>query len=301
MRLFVVNVLVFIACILIGVFIVFSKADGYTDAFYKRFTTPKQSNLIIGISHAAQGIQPKVLKSELDRNFFNYAFSSAHSPYGPTYLKSIKRKLDKTHKNGIFILTVDPYSISSWTKDPNDSSSFRELNLCLANTPYVNIEPNFFYLLRNYNDKHLNLILKKDSIQFLHDDGWLEISINMDSVNVNKRIASKIKTYKEDYLPKTNFSNTRLNYLENTVSFLKQHGQVFIVRLPVHPLMREIENTYMPDFEEKIQKIITQSDGYLNFENEDADYIYTDGNHLYKTSGEIVTQKIAEWIKKVEQ
>ncbi|MCY0969567.1 hypothetical protein ACM642_10780 [Chryseobacterium sp. CY353] len=33
-------------------------AGGNTDSFYKRFTSPQQSNLILGNSRAAQGIRP---------------------------------------------------------------------------------------------------------------------------------------------------------------------------------------------------------------------------------------------------
>ena len=32
-----------------------------------------------------------------------------------------------------------------------------------------------------------------------------------------------------------------------------------------------------------------------------SEYIYTDGNHLYKESGKIVTEKIAHWIKNIEE
>ena len=65
--------------------------------------------------------------------------------------------------------------------------------------------------------------------------------------------------------------------------------------------MRDIEHNYMPDFEEKIQRVINQSSGYLSFLDEDADYLYTDGNHLYKTSGAIVSKKIAVWIAGIDR
>ena len=101
--------------------------------FYVRFTSPTQHNLIIGTSRAAQGIQPTVLNEIIpNKSFFNYAFTAAQSPFGPVYLKSIQKKIDTTTKNGIFIVTVDPWSISSKSKDPNDSSKFRENNLALA-------------------------------------------------------------------------------------------------------------------------------------------------------------------------
>lgn len=65
--------------------IVLGQADGYTDPFYIRFTTPKQNNLILGTSRAAQGLQPDVFKDILETDVYNYAFTVTHSPYGPTY------------------------------------------------------------------------------------------------------------------------------------------------------------------------------------------------------------------------
>ena len=88
--------LALILSVLIGcIFLVLNKADGGTDPFYIRFTTPKQQNLILGTSRAAQGLQPHVFDSICNVNFYNYSFTIAHSPYGPTYLNSIKKKLNK--------------------------------------------------------------------------------------------------------------------------------------------------------------------------------------------------------------
>jgi hypothetical protein len=276
--------------------IVVSKADGLTDPFYKRFTTPKQDNLIIGTSGAAQGIQPKILDNILNREFFNYAFSAAHSPYGPTYLNSIKKKINPKITDGIFIVTVDPWGISSWAKNPNDSLSFRELELCLANTSIVDINPNPIYLLNNYKEKYFNIFTKNDSISYLHDDGWLEITVNMKTSKVEDRMIIKEKTYKEDYLPKTKFSEIRLNYLKKTILYLQDYGEVYLVRLPIHPRMRAIENEYMPDFEKKINEVIKYSSGYLSLDDKDEYYQYVDGNHLYKKSGVMVTERIGDWI-----
>jgi hypothetical protein len=287
----------FICSLISLVFVsILSRADGYTDPFYVRFTSPKQESLILGSSRAAQGLQPSVFKDYLKRDVFNYSFTISHSPYGAVYLNSIKKKLNKNTTNGIFIITVDPWSISSKTKDPNDSINFGENKLCLANTYLVNMNPNFEYLIRNFAGKYYTLIQKKRGSLFLNNDGWLEVNIGMDSSSVAKRIDAKVYDYKTNNLPFYNFSSLRLEYLYKTIQLLQQHGDVYLVRLPVHPKIFEIEQELMPDFDRKISEVVTITDGYIDMTKENESYQYIDGNHLYKESGKLVSAKIGKWI-----
>lgn len=298
MKRFLNKSIIFITPIILTFIVYLGQANGYTDPFYIRFTTPKQDNLILGTSRAAQGLQPNVFKEILKKDIYNYAFTVGHSPYGPTYLNSIKKKLSKTGKNNIFIVTVDPWSISSRSINPNDSLNFREVKLCLGNTSIVNMKPNYLYILRNLNGDFDKILNNKKSGMFLHQNGWLEVSINMDSTSVNQRLNQKIEYYTEQNLPKYNFSSLRFEYLKKTITFLNQYGQVFIVRLPMHEKMFEIEEVLMPDFDEKIQSIIPLTTDYLDMTTQNSNYEFTDGNHLYKTSGKLVSKEIAKWIKK---
>lgn len=61
--------------------------------------------------------------------------------------------------------------------------------------------------------------------------------------------------------------------------------------------MMEIEDELMPDFDLKIKKAIELSDGYLDMTSKNEKFAYTDGNHLYKTSGEEVSGIVARWVK----
>lgn len=276
---------------------ILSMAGGYTDAFYVRFTTPRQDNLILGTSRAAQGIQPKALNGILNRNFFNYAFTVDYSPYGPVYYESIKKKLNKEVSDGVFIVTIDPWSISSLTEDPNDSTNFREADLMLANTSNVNVKPNFSYLINNLQGEYYAILLTPlASKNYLHSDGWLEISVSMDSVLVDKRRNVKLKAYNE-FLRQYKFSSFRLEYLEKTIKYLNEYGSVYLVRLPIHSEILEIENKLMPDFERKIENVVSLAQGYFDMTDMNAEFSYTDGNHLYKESGVIVSEKIADWIR----
>ena len=105
--------------------------------------------------------------------------------------------------------------------------------------------------------------------------------------------------YKTENLPQYQFSSLRLEYLQKTIEFLNQHGNVYLVRLPLHPDMMVIDNLLMPDFNEKIEQLAPLSKGYFDMTVYNDEFSYTDGNHLYKSSGKIVTDKIAQWIKEI--
>lgn len=272
-------------------------ADGYTDPFYVRFTTPAQKNLIIGTSRAAQGLQPTKFEKVLGIKIYNYSFTVLHSPFGKVYFESILKKHNKK-TGGIFIVTVDPWSISSWSNNPNDLSNFRENNQSLANTSLVNLNPNFEYLFESFTGNYKDIITPPSKNLFLHKNGWLEVNgISMDSASVKKRILDKIKFYRTKNLPNTKFSKVRLNYLLKTVNYFKKYGKVYLVRLPINSSMMEIENELMPNFNFVIKNVIDQSDGYLDLTIQNDKYLYTDGNHLYKSSGSEVSSLIANWIK----
>jgi hypothetical protein len=298
MKKFIIKTTVF-SIIVVTVFVfILAKADGYTDPFYIRFTTPKQKNLILGTSRSAQGLQPKIFDRILTKDFFNYSFTISHSPFGSVYLNSIKKKLNSQIKEGIFIITVDPWSISQKGDNPNDSKKFEENNLALANVNLVNLKPNFEYLIKQLKGKYYTVLTNRImSKMFLHNDGWLEVNISMDSASITKRLDNKIKIYRKNNLPNRKLSYVRLSYLKQTVEYLKLHGNVYIVRLPVSPEMFAIEQEFMPDFNEIINPICLVTDGYLDMTNENHLYQFIDGNHLWKESGKMVSEKIAKWIK----
>ena len=174
------------------IMIILISVDGYDDPYYLRFTTSKKSSMILGDSRSAQGIRPDILNDILNRNdIYNYSFTNTHSPFGEIYVQSIKKKLDHSTTNGVFILNVTPYSISNKIKTNNsNTNNLRELNSFLKDTP-VNKSPNFFYLLKYFSQKYYKILFRNESI-FLHDDGWLEITIPLDSVSVFQRTNRKI-------------------------------------------------------------------------------------------------------------
>jgi hypothetical protein len=297
MRLFLLKIILFPALVISSFLLILSNSDGYTDPFCLRFTTPQQKNLILGNSRAAQGVVPSIFDEDLGVNMYNYSFTPSHSPYGPVYFRSILKKLDTSGKNGLFIITVDPWSISSISKDPNDANKFRENELSLAKTTVVNVSPNFQYLIHRFSGSYFKLLLSQKSSSFLHNDGWLEISVKMDSSSIIERTQNKIKSYRNDLLPNYKKSSLRIDYLEQIIIRLKKQGKVFLVRLPVHEKMLAIENDFMPEFNNIMLPLSKKTNGYFDMTSLTNKYTFTDGNHLYKESGKKVTEDIIMWIE----
>lgn len=276
--------------------ILVSGANGYSDAFYLRFTTPPQSSMILGTSRAAQGLLPQVLDQYVPTKFFNYSFTIAHSPYGEVYYNSILHKLDSRSKKGIFIVAVDPWSLSAVVTRDSFESEFPEAHLLLANTKFVNLNPNIPYIIQNFKGKYYTLIAPQKRELLLHDNGWLEVSVPMDSESVLRRTTAKFKEYKEENLPNRKISATRLKYFSKTIDTLKKHGEVYIVRLPAHSKIIEMEHQLAPNFDSLIQPFVAKANGYLDLAKQSESYVYTDGNHLYKESGAKLSEKVGRWI-----
>lgn len=271
------------------------RADGGTDAYYLRFTTPKQKNLILGTSKAAQGLRPDAMHPILNTSVYNYSFDISKSQYGPKYLESIQKKLDPATKDGIFILAVDYWSLAGKGENPNDRSQFSENRSCVGEMETVDQNPNFQYLTHYLTGQYYRLIYKSQ-IAFLHSDGWLEVSLNENPTSVIRRTESTFKQYKV-YQANYRYSPLRYEYLLKTIDFLKQHGQVYLVRLPVSQELLQVENTQFPEFDRRIQKAIAASDGYLDMTRKTETFGFIDGVHLEKKSGKKVSREVAEWIR----
>lgn len=295
MKKFMLQIGLFSVMVLAPLYALFTQANGYADPFYLRFTSPRQQNLLLGTSKAAQGLQPSVFMEILETDFYNYSFTIAQSPYGPTYLESIRKKLDPTTTNGIFVLNIDVYNISSNDFDPNDDKNFGEEQLALGTTQLINLNPNPIYLI-NHVSRRGRILKPTQDYMFLHDDGWLELAIPVDSTASVQRVAAKVAELKRKS-PEFVFSNSRMEYLIKTIEFLKGHGSVYLVRLPVHPNIMEVERDYMPDFDAKIKAAVQHSDGYLDLTSRNAEFFYNDGIHLHRASGKEVSGIVARWIK----
>ena len=289
-------------------------SDGSTDNFYLRLTSKKQNSMILGTSRSAQGIHPSVIDTVFKNKYkmYNFSFSVNNSSYGKVYYDAISSKINKNVKDGIFIMTVDPWSISS--KIGLDTTMI-DYNSILKNLSNYNIFPNYHYLLKNYNKGWGSILLKKieykilrnksslenfnGSFTFLQHDGLLRVYTNMDSVYVKNNTKRKIKHY-ENYMSKNVFSNYRYNYLEKTINLLKMHGDVFLIRMPIDDNLYNLENTMFPKFNNQMN-VLTKKHNlkYLNYTNVNDKFLYTDGNHICYTDAINFSNILANDIKNI--
>jgi hypothetical protein len=304
MKRFILQFGLFFVFVLLSCYLVFMQADGSTDAFYVKFTTPQQASLIIGSSRAAQGLQPQVIYENLHAtSIYNYAFSRIHTPYGKPYFESIKRKLKSDTKDGIFIVEVNPWSISQKKDEILDSLHFSENASYLGAITKVSTKPNLTYLLNFYDGRNIEIITKKgenyhgESL-FVHDDGWFEVSLKDADTKRKQRIQNTVNSYSKIRNDYVGLSDVRLAYLKQTLLFLKNHGHVYIVRLPIASSMLAIETSLMPDFDTQMLQLAKELDvPYFNFMGKRTKFNYIDGHHLDIVSGEFLTKIIADSIQ----
>jgi len=319
MNRFLRNILIASLCIVAVHIILGIFANGSTDNFYLRFTSSKQNSLIIGTSRSAQGIHPDILDSVLNlkdnNSIYNYSFSINNSSYGKEYYNAIENKINESVTNGLFIITIDPWAISS---DSTLHDNEIDINSILYSKKYYNSYPNYEYLIKNYKKGWGNILLKriesnilfrnqnslnkiKGSFTFLRKDGLLEVYTSMDSAYVKQNTQNKVHSYNIS-MSRNKFSKFRFLYLKKTIQLLKKHGEVYLVRMPVHTSLLTIENSFYPLFDKKMINLANSTHvAYLNFVDSSTQYSYTDGNHLYIEDAKIYSIKLAERIKNYQR
>ncbi|SFO48098.1 hypothetical protein SAMN04488519_10768 [Algoriphagus ornithinivorans] len=285
-----------------SLFGVFLLENGTADPFYQRFVTPKQEALILGNSKAAQGIIPSIINDRLadiyPANLYNYSFTVYNSPFGPAYLESIKMKLADYDGKRCFIITVDPWSISSDINDPNNPEKFEENKLFLSGIKNVSSKPNLEYFFLWFDNPFYEIILMRmiNQVSKLHSDGWYETSGNMNENAVKSRRLFMIDLY-TDFLKKYSYSAERFKYLQKTIDFLQTRGKVFLVRMPLHQNLLTIEQNLDPDFGLRMG-FLSQKFGvqYFDFNNSEMNWEFKDGLHMTvesaKNLSKILSNKI---------
>jgi hypothetical protein len=275
-------------------------ADGNTDDNYRHFAVDKPQNVVLGDSRSVQGIVPEVLREKLSVPFDNFSLNIVQSPYGQIYFKALKRKLDPDTKNGIFILTVNPWNLAlnSIVKKTED---FPEENSPFKNMYFYNMSPNYEYLLKNLNKSWFKIYLDREAVgrsnTYLHKDGWMEVNIDMNKDSVAARTAEKTQYYKA-MLPNYTLSKERLKTLNEMIDYLKPKGKVYLVRIPVSGNITALENERFPEFSRMIQDISKKKNiKFYDLSDRADDFIYIDGNHMYKESGKVLTAQIGDSVK----
>lgn len=282
----VILILIVIACAI--------DISGWSDWAYRRLRSSGEKSLIIGTSHANQGVHPDIIDKELSGYgysypIFNFAFSANNSPYGEVYFNAIREKLsNEDYHDGLFILAVDPWALSLGKAD---EQHYREQDgILVKSKPYIC--PNILYLW-NYCRPIIPIILPDNRV-VLRDNGWVEVSVPpIDSDSARKRLGPHKEGWAISIGKKSEY---RLRWLSKTISFLKQKGTVFLVWIPTSPIVREIDNSIWPEFEQDMTTLSKKFDiDFISFKC--GKYRTTDGFHLHKDAGAIFTKDMCDSIK----
>lgn len=303
-------------CILLStvyLFALWQVAQGQVDFFYTKFTYQARS-LILGISRANHGISPSVIeqnfgKNEIEYPILNFAFVLDYSKYGPIYLNAVQKKLHPETKNGLFILEVDPASLSIFKSQKDTITTIKGNDAYLSEIKHFNRNPNLEYIRKMYYASlYMGFDRSRiiDTLKYIHPDGWVEFrkkgehyEVTPENILEWERLtleeANDLKGY-------TKPSKIRVKYLEKTISYLNDFGKVYLIRAPVSQEFLEIEQVIWPDFNDQIKEI-ARSHGvaYFDYSEDAGQYELYDGSHLFGHSAKDFTQKICDDIKALDQ
>lgn len=282
MKKFLLRLAVFGAMVSIIVLSLLYFAGGYVDYFYVKFTSSRQHSLILGDSRSFEGIRPDALDTSLSSRFegpvYNYSFTMGQAAYGDAYLQSVKRKLDPDTKNGLFILTVQPWILAQRTSDDPVSGQYFEQNLPPHNMHFPNMSPNVEYFFRNHSFFHFKAVFRR--VTKTHENGWLEeTNIPSDSASRKKLKLASIAQY-EGFANSWKPSDYRLQKLEETAKFLSKYGKVILVRMPVSNEIISLENRFWNGFDSQMSSVAQKTGAtYINYSGS-TKYETFDGLHL---------------------
>ncbi|MFH6769252.1 hypothetical protein V8G56_10930 [Gaetbulibacter aquiaggeris] len=301
MKVFIIKLTIFFAICLSIITVVLVNYGGNVDYFYEKFTTPKAKSMIIADSRGFQGIQPSVIDNYFegkgyDLPILNFGFTIAQAVIGPLYNKSIFKKLDTTSNNGIFIISITPDMIASRKNYDNKKGEFREADQPPHNMNFVDINPNYEYLIKNISFFHFKGMFRKSST--LHKDGWLEeTNLPKSEAVYNEWSKNQIAMYLRD-IDNYELSPLRIQSLDTLMKRLSNFGKVFLLRMPISKEFLGYEEYFYPEFDGIIDSLTkNQNIPYFNFTKIDKIYKTYDGHHLDKYSGKIFTKDLCDLIE----
>lgn len=280
------------------------------DRSYLKVTTPKATSLILGTSRAAQGIFPQPINEKLGKTFdgyiVNHGFTLGLTPYGPSYERFIKQKIIEGTKNGIFILEVDPYAFATPIQNKNDDTTYFFENLSfIGNISNSSTNPNMEYLTGFYSERHFamehfynTLMDNKRAILDNNIYGSMNVTVKKGAIAQGERMKKRLDSYKRD-AANVKFSPRRYESFKRTVAYLETMGTVYLVRIPVSVMMKDMEEEAFSEFDSKMEEVAEANNcHYFNYINECENYLTTDGSHLHKESALKLTDQICDSLLK---
>lgn len=297
MKGFLYKLLVFGAIALLTHVIAGYHMNGDTDTNYLRFTPNKNTGLILGNSRAAQAVCPDDITSH--EGLFNAGFSLTTSPYGEGYYSYLKRQLNDSKGEQLFIFCVDPWSLSSAKDSVTGAEIFSEETKWVASTGSISY-PNWEFMIEQYPYGWGNIIrehYRPTSGMFLHQNGWLEVKREYNELRAAKRRASKLSGYRKDVYVTNHPSASRKGTLRKIIQELKKKGRVMMVRIPVHLDFFEMEQAFWPSFESEMNEIAAKEGiTFWSPKELNEQLTYNDGHHMNHKSSHMFSGLLNEKI-----
>ncbi|NER16162.1 hypothetical protein [Spongiivirga citrea] len=283
--------------------------DRYVDRYYHKFRYPAGS-MVVGLSRSNFGISPEVLDQEfgddeIAKPVLNFSFELYRSPYGSVYKKDIENKIAEGTTNGVFIVSVSPGSFLIPINSSEDDVDKLDEDTMLGKMDYVNVDPNFEYMVKCYaNPLYKGIVFwPKNDVVVTHDNGWIEFREGTSTYEITEKMVDKwseetLISYKK-ILVGQKISIARLKAFEDTVLMLKEYGKVYVVRTPVLKDVLDFETEFWPEMNSQIDSIANKVNvPYWDYTKDHSSYTYYDGSHLFSKSAEMFTRQLAMDIKK---
>jgi hypothetical protein len=275
-------------------------SKNFSDKFFHKFEYPAAS-MILGGSRALYGIDPDAINKAnwIKGPVLNFSFTIATSPYGEIYYNAILKKLAEESTNGVFILEVNPVGIAN----NKLSNNIPERELLLGHMKFFNLDKNVDYILENGGRPLYQFLVDKNAGQeqgeIHHVNGWFESPEKTDSIKFKINIQKGIESYKKVFAAKV-ISEDRLQWLEKIAVKLSERGKVFLVRMPVAPQMKEMEDKFCPDFNKKMLELASRSgSGFLDFSSK-KEFQFKDIHHMTVSSAKTFSVFLGDSLKKLK-
>jgi len=239
--------------------------------------------------------------------FLNFAFEKSQSPYGKVYLEAIKKKIPKNTTRGIFILGVSPASFTATVRFTTaEEINKNDEKTLVGKISELNKDPNYEYIRKGFAGSLYKGLFPYNSqvTTVFHDNGWEEFKLSTKNYQVTDEDIAKWTSqtmggYKRVLKEQPEVvSEIRIESFKELISFLKQHGQVFVVRMPVDSLVLGMEIQWWKEFNTQMTLISAANDvPYFDF-SDATQYRTYDGSHLSSAYAKEFSVRLAEDIKR---
>jgi hypothetical protein len=108
-------------------------------------------------------------------------------------------------------------------------------------------------------------------------------------------VTRSARVYQKNVFPRRFISSVRLQEFERLLKALPPSKKIFVVRMPVSGPMKKMEAEFWPEFEERMQEILSKHHGarFLSYISASGQYEMADAHHLHRDGAIEFTRRLA--------